>query len=134
MASINQALLATEAKRLNTVNMTIKSELEELFDLPVFMNVAAESEIPENLTYFIIETDDYTKTHAGKGLIENFTISMWSTNREDPTLDHLMTVAVGLDHRYNLINTTNDYIIMEKTNEIVNLFTANFTRSVKVGC
>lgn len=135
MASMIKTLMEQEAKRLNTMNMKIKQELEENFQLPVYMNVVTESELPEDLTYFIIEVDDYSHTdEASKAVSESVTITMWATDRPDPTLDHLMTVAIGLDNRLTLVNATNDHIIMEKTGVILNMFTCNFRRKTKVGC
>lgn len=134
MASIIATQMKAEAKRLNTMNMKIKSALESEFELPVYMNVVSENEMPENLTYFIIETDDYLQSQPSKSVRENVTITMWSKERPDPVLDHLMVIAIGLENRLDLESATNDYIIMEKTNEIINMFTCNFKRKVKVGC
>lgn len=134
MASIIATQMKAEAKRLNTMNMKIKSALESEFELPVYMNVVSENEMPENLTYFIIETDDYLQSQPSKSVRENVTITMWSKERPDPVLDHLTVIAIGLENRLDLESATNDYIIMEKTNEIINMFTCNFKRKVKVGC
>lgn len=135
MASMIKTLMAQEAKRLNSMNVNIIADLKENFELPVYMNVVTEDELPEDLTYFIIEVDDYVHTDtASKAVSENVTITMWSTNRPDPTLDHLMTVAIGLDNKLTFVNASNDHIIMEKTGVIINMFTANFKRKTKVGC
>lgn len=135
MASMIKTLMAQEAKRLNSMNVNIIADLKENFELPVYMNVVTEDELPEDLTYFIIEVDDYVHTDtASKAVSENVTITMWSTNRPDPTLDHLMTVAIGLDNKLTFVNASNDHIIMEKTGVILNMFTANFKRKTKVGC
>lgn len=130
-----KTLMAQEAKRLNSMNVNIIADLKENFELPVYMNVVTEDELPEDLTYFIIEVDDYVHSDtASKAVSENVTITMWSTNRPDPTLDHLMTVAIGLDNKLTFVNASNDHIIMEKTGVILNMFTANFKRKTKVGC
>lgn len=135
MASMMKTLMAQEAKRLNSMNVNIIADLKENFELPVYMNVVTEDELPEDLTYFIIEVDDYVHSDtASKAVSENVTITMWSTNRPDPTLDHLMTVAIGLDNKLTFVNASNDHIIMEKTGVILNMFTANFKRRTKVGC
>lgn len=123
-----------EALRLNTKNKQIETDLINNFNIPVFMNVVSEAEMPENLTYFIIETDDYTQSEPSKTAGETVTITMWATERPDPTLDHLTTIAIGLGNGLRLVSATNDYIIMEKTNTIINMFTCNFTRKVRVGC
>lgn len=135
MANTMKTLMQQEAKRLNTMNINIIHDLKENFDLPVYMNVVTEDELPEDLNYFIVEVDDYVHSDtSSKAVSENVTITMWSTNRPDPTLDHLMTVAVGLDNKLTFVNANNDHIIMEKTGVILNMFTANFKRRTKVGC
>lgn len=135
MASTIKTLMEQEAKRLNKMNINIVTDLKENFELPVYMNVVTEDELPEDLTYFIIEVDDYVHSDtSSKAVSENVTITMWSTNRPDPTLDHLMTVAVGLDNKLTFVNASNDHIIMEKTGVNLNMFTANFKRRTKVGC
>lgn len=134
MANMYLTQMKQEAARLNKINIQIQADLIEAFEIPVYMNVVSEDEMPEDLTYFIIETDDYTQSDSGKSASENVTITLWSTNRPDPTLDHLTTIAIGLGNKLRLVSATNDYIIMEKTNVIINMFTCNFARRVKVGC
>lgn len=133
--TIRLSQLTKEAKRINDQNKLIRETLAEVFpDIPVFMNVLSEDEIPENMTYIVIETDNYVKEPNSKTASETVGITLWSQNREDNTLDHLKILMAGTEAKLRLSSTNNDYIVMTKTTNIINMFVATFHRSVLVGC
>lgn len=124
-----------QAKRLNALNISMKQDLEEHLGLPVFMQIATESEIPEDYNYIVVETDDYDNKNGDKmSVTETVSFTLFQTNRPDPTLDHLLMIAIGQSHKMTLEGTVNNYIVMERTGFIVNACTITFTRGVKVGC
>lgn len=135
--SVKQAMLVKQATRLNAQNKAIRDGLNEVFpDIPVFMNVLTEEEIPEDtMTYFVIETGNFNKmVENSNGVTENVAITLWARNREDPTLDQLLVIMTGNDAGLRFSSATNDYIINSDNSQIVGMFTARFTRAVKVGC
>ena len=135
--SVRATMLQTQAKRLNAQNQKLREALAELFpNVPIFMNVLTEEEIPaETMTYLVIETGNYTKMiEKGASITETVAITFWAMNREDPTLDQLQLIMTGSDTGLNFTGSTNDYIINRDNSQIVNMFTARFTRGVKVGC
>lgn len=127
-----------QAKRLNDQNNKLRENLKELFpelEEKIFMNVLSEEEIPEDMTYLVVETDDYSVTDPKtKSARENVAVTLWSTNRQDPTLDHLYVILAGQEAGLRFTSTTNDYVVMPDNKTIVNMFVVTFARAVKVGC
>lgn len=133
--SIRKAQAERQARQANEANKVIRESLAELFpDIPVFMNVLTEDELPENMTYLVIETDNYVKEDKSKSASETVGITLWSTNRPDPTLDHLYVILAGREGGLRLTSANNDFVIPPKTGEPINMFTATFHRPAEIGC
>lgn len=134
--SIKKKQTETVVNKINAQNKKLRDNLAELFpDIPIFMNVLSEDELPDNMTYIVIETDNYSKLDTSKTASETVGITLWSMNRPDNTLDHQYILLAGQDANLKLQNTNNDFIVMSKTNEIINMFVATFHRPVLVmGC
>lgn len=136
--SISLAQTQKMAAKLNDQNNKLRSNLDELFpelSTKIFMNVLTEEEIPEDMTYLVVETDDYTMTdQKSNATRETVGVTLWSTNREDPTLDHLYIILAGQEAGLRFVSTTNDYVVMPDNKTIVNMFVCTFSRKVKVGC
>lgn len=136
--SISLTQAQAQAQRINEQNNKLRANLKELFPEltdKIFMNVLSEEEIPEDMTYLVIETDDFQVTDPkAKSARENVAVTLWSTNREDPTLDHLYVMLAGQEVGLRFSSTTNDYVVMPDNKTIVNMFVATFQRAVKVGC
>lgn len=134
---VTRAQVAKEAERINAKNMALVKDLEETFNLQglVFMDNVNENELPlDDMTYMIIETGDYTNALPEQRTVtETVTITFWSENRENPTLDKLTLIAVAKEYGLRIVSSDNQNIILTNTDRNVNMFILTLSRGVKIG-
>lgn len=140
MPSMNKVIAAQitkEAERINAQNMTLVQMIETELDLPnlVFMDLVQESELPQdNMTYVIIENGDYNNVvqDQKKFLTETVTITFWSENRPNPTLDRLQLIFIAKQLKLHVQSSQNENVILTDTSRVINMFTLTCTRGVKI--